>query len=451
MVRVEINPIFGKKKVFLRETARAVTPFGGLAVFVEFLGRIGFAKAVDAHMPVRHRSPNSIPPAHTLTAFMMSVAAGARRFSHTSLMRADRCLHQIMGILRFPCDDTIRNLFRRYGMKQVHMFFEPMWRWMLGRLPHRDEGYTLDLDSTLFQRYGRQEGAAKGYNPQKPGRSTHHPILAVLAEAHFILHGWLRSGNSGTARGGVEFLKESISLLPEGLVLRCVHGDSGFFDDKLLAYLEDQSMKYIVVARMTKGIKNSIAGIKEWRALDGDYSVGEFTGTLMGWKTKRRFVVVRERIKEDKKAVGRKLFDIPEYAFRVFVTNMTDAPEDVWRDYNKRADMEKRILELKYDLACDDFCMRQFYATEAAFRTILMLFNLLGEFQRASGMVGYRQPSTLRAEVFLCGAILGKKGRDAVIHLSEAWGGLARRTPLIDKVKSYLFPTSPKLESTTAS
>src|SRR5438876_12452854 len=71
------------------------------------------------------------------------------------------------------------------------------------RLPEREGGYSLDLDSTVFERYGRQEGALKGPNPRKHGRPSHHPLLAVLAEAHFILHGWLRSGNCGTgARGG---------------------------------------------------------------------------------------------------------------------------------------------------------------------------------------------------------------------------------------------------------
>jgi hypothetical protein len=46
--------------------------------------------------------------------------------------------------------------------------------------------------------------------------------------------------------------------------------------------------------------------------------------------------------------------------------------------------MEDRIAELKHDLAADDFCLREFFATEAAFRSILLLFNLLGEFQRAA-------------------------------------------------------------------
>jgi hypothetical protein len=84
--------------------------------------------------------------------------------------------------------------------------------------------------------------------------------------------------------------------------------------------------------------------------------------------------------------------------------------------------MEKRIAELKYDLAADDFCLKEFFATEAAFRAILLLFNLLSEFQRVSGMQGYRQPATLRTQVFLCGAILGRAGRKQVLYMSSSWG-----------------------------
>src|SRR3989449_10617055 len=69
-------------------------------------------------------------------------------------------------------------------------------------------GLQFGFGFTVFERYGQQQEALKGPNPRKHGRPSHHPLLAVLAEAHFILHGWLRSGNCGTARGGGEFLKE---------------------------------------------------------------------------------------------------------------------------------------------------------------------------------------------------------------------------------------------------
>src|SRR5208282_4744929 len=168
---------------------------------------------------------------------------------------------------------------------------------------------------------------------------------------------------------------------------------------------------------------------------------------LLGWDRERRFVVVREQWRETKRSPGRKLFEVPGYTFRVFVTNLPDPPEEIWRDYNQRACLEQRIEELKWDLAADDFCLREFFATEAAFLCILMLFNLLAEFQRASGLAGHRQPASLRVQVFLCGAILGRAGHRLVLHMSAAWGGLEKRNSLFDKLLDYAIPTSRKLES----
>ena len=90
-------------------------------------------------------------------------------------------MRALLGMERFPTDDTIRNLFRRFGMGEVQRLFAPLWEWQMGRLPLRPDGYALDLDSTVFERYGHQEGSLKGHNPRKHGRPSPHPLLGVLA------------------------------------------------------------------------------------------------------------------------------------------------------------------------------------------------------------------------------------------------------------------------------
>src|ERR1700676_1699495 len=442
----EITALLSEERLILRETQRAVTPFGGIAVFISFLSKITFVEALRQHMPICWKSPNHIDPSSTFTAFLMSVLVGARRFAHASLLRGDRALHTLLGMDRFPTDDTIRNLFRAFGMGEVQRFYEPMAEWLMQRLPQREGGYTLDLDSTVFERYGKQEGSLKGHNPRKHGRPSHHPLLAVLSEAHFLLHGWLRSGNCGTSRGVVEFLKEALALWGQRQKIRLLRADSGFFDDKLLSFLEQRLLPYIVVAKLTPWVKRAAQRLERWTPLDDDYAAGEFRLQLHGWSVERRFVVIREQEHEGRDSVGRKLIDVPGYTFRVFVTSCAAAPEEIWRDYNRRADMENRIAELKHDLGADGFCMKQFFATEAAFRAVLLLFNLLSEFQRAAGLPLYREPATLRTQVLTCGAILGRAGRRLVIHLSESWGGLKTRIPLLDSILNWEIPTSPKLE-----
>src|SRR5579883_3668717 len=290
--------LWGEKKVVLRETRRAVTAWGGLSVFVEFLRRRGFREQVRQHLPIRLGSPNAMDPAETFTALLIGVVTGARRFAHTARLRGDRALGALVGIERFPTDDTIRNLFRRFRQKLVYEFFEPLWAWQLERLPQREAGYSLDLDSTVFERYGRQEGARKGYNPKKHGRASHHPLLAVLGEAYFILHGGLRSGNTTAGRGAVEFLKEALAKLPRLGWIRVIRADAGFFGQALLAYLEAQGLSYIVVARLTRWLRQEAVRVREWQALDAVYAVGEFHLQLWGWNRARGFVVVREQLRE---------------------------------------------------------------------------------------------------------------------------------------------------------
>jgi hypothetical protein len=65
---------------FLRETQRAVTPFGGLVVLVEWLQRLGLLAAVRERLPFTYTSNNASQPEHILLAFRLAVVAGARRF-----------------------------------------------------------------------------------------------------------------------------------------------------------------------------------------------------------------------------------------------------------------------------------------------------------------------------------------------------------------------------------
>lgn len=65
----------------------------------------------------------------------------------------------------------------------------------------------------------------------------------------------------------------------------------------------------------------------------------------------------------------------------MFVTSVPYAAELVTRMYVGRADSENRIKELKEDLSLDTFCLQSFDATDAAFRTGCVLYNLLMGFR----------------------------------------------------------------------
>lgn len=440
-MRHEIRRIGDGGQAVLCETRRAITPFGGLAVLVEYLRLSGVIAAVRERLPFQYLSNNALPPEHTLLAFWLGVAAGAHRFAHLQMLRCDRALQALCGVREFPCDDTVRNFFRRFGPEESDQFFHSLGQWLFAQQSPRT--CTLDLDSTVFQRYGRQEGAERSYNPTRRNGRSHHPLVAFVSAPVLVLHGWLRAGQASDGRGAVEFLTEALSMLPATWPVGGVRADGGFFDQKLCAFLEARHLPYIIVARRTTWLQRQICAVGTWQPLSATSAVADFEWQMPTWTQPRRFVVVRLQLPDPKE---RRLLDVPGYEYRVFVTNRTEAPEWLWHHYDQRAAIEPRFSELKTDLGADDFCLRRFYATEAAFRSVLFAFNLLSLVQElAAAGPTQRRPATLRATLFTCGAVAGRSGHKIVLYLSTAWGGLVARKPLLDKIVARFPPTSPKL------
>jgi Transposase DDE domain group 1 len=295
---------------------------------------------------------------------------------------------------------------------------EPLFAWCLARFPERPAGYTLDLDSSVFERYGGQDGALKGYNPKKRGRPLHHPLFAVLAEARCIAHVWLRSGNTGSARGATAFLTELRALLPAQIRLTLVHADNGFFDEVILLALEALRLPYIVAARFTNPLQAAVSQLTFTPFAPG-LEVGELVYQALRWTRARRPIVMREELARRPTARGQELFHAPGYRFHAVVTTLTTAPEAVWHTYDGGADTENRLKELKHALVADGFCSQRFWATEAALRSICVLYNLIEDFQGALAAPIHRTLATLRTTVFACGAILGRAGRQLVLRLSR--------------------------------
>src|ERR1700751_4090921 len=128
-IRREALALLSDEGLVRRETSRAVTPFGGVAVFIAYLRKVEFVEKVRQCMPICWRSPNQIDPTATFTAFLVAVLVGAKRFAHANWLRGDRALHALLGIDRFPTDDTIRNLFGRFGMGEVHQLYSRLSEW----------------------------------------------------------------------------------------------------------------------------------------------------------------------------------------------------------------------------------------------------------------------------------------------------------------------------------
>ena len=84
---VDFAPLAGARHLLLTTTSKAVTPFAGLASFIAWLRQTGFLDQAAGALPFSYASPNAIPLADTLCAFLFSVILGASRFAHCDWLR----------------------------------------------------------------------------------------------------------------------------------------------------------------------------------------------------------------------------------------------------------------------------------------------------------------------------------------------------------------------------
>ena len=406
-------------------TDKEITPWGGMALLKNMLEQINFREVVDQCSSLPQPGSNrGYSPANILEAFLVSVWCGANRFLHTEVTRHDKALTQIFGWKQAPGNDTYKRYFAKFSQTVNQAVFDHFYGWFFSQL--KFDHFTLDFDSSILTRYGAQEGAVKGYNPKKPGRSSHHPLMAFVADCLMVANFWLRSGDAHAANNFVAFLEDTLNKLA-GKKVSLVRLDSGFYDQKVFDYLEKRNLSYIVAARMYRPIQRAIAGQRTWLELDEGVEVAETYYQSPLWDKPRRMIIVRQQIEQHPSCTGKtlRLFqdeDIyKQYRYSCYITNLELSAADVWRLYRQRANAENRIKELKYDFGFGSFNIRNFFGTEAALNFVMLAYNLMSLFRQfILNSKTQHTLSTLRYKTFAIGAYLVKDGRRVVLKLSLA-------------------------------
>lgn len=415
----------------------SVTAWGGMKLMKDLLDSTKI-KSQLLQLPLPEKASNrGYDPTQILECFWTSIWIGAGRFSHSAYLRYDDVLKQIFGWKQAPSQSTYSRFFHKFNWERNTETFVPLFSWFFEQIQFNN--VTLDLDSTVITRYGEQQGAKKGYNQKKPGRNSHHPLMAFIPEVRMIANAWMRQGNTGATSNVNSFLEETLHILQSKKVglIRC---DSGFYGNPFLSELETKKLNYVVAVKFYPTIKSLLRQQQQWIQLKDGIEICEFNYQSPDWKKSRRMVAVRKNINKFKKATGKLLlFDeqIQTYRYSVYVTNLDLPAEQIWQLYKQRGDAENRIKELKYDFALETFCTNNFWGTEAAFRSILMAYNLLALFRQV--VLKSRSQatlSTLRFKCFALGAWISKHARITTLKISAT--GEKRRW------LDALFDTIPK-------
>jgi len=158
---------------------KKVTPFGGMSLMKRFIDGLGIREKLKELPLPQGGSNRAYKPEQIIESFWLSIWTGASRFIHADWLRYDTVLQDIFGFKSMPSQSTYSRFFNKFSLAKNTEIFPELQAWLLSQV--NIECITLDLDSTVITRAGTQQGSAKGYNPLRRGRNSHHPLIAFVS------------------------------------------------------------------------------------------------------------------------------------------------------------------------------------------------------------------------------------------------------------------------------
>ena len=421
--KIEIN------KVGIEFTEKKITAYGGFSLLASFFERIKLKDIVEEAIPVQERSPNSIGIYSKILSYMLMIYAGGNRFSHLLYLGCQDVLSDLFATGRLPlAATTLTRLFGKIKtMKEVEAMSEGLWGYLSKLIPWgkiREDWLTFD--STVIERYGKQEGVKRGYNPKKKGRGSHSPLLAFLNKSKYVVNLWNRPGNVASWNNIIGFFESTYQRVGAFIKIKGVIADSGFYYKKFIELLQQNGLLFIIAARLYRPLQRKVYAQQEWQQIAEGIWITEFKFKHDEWDHEYRYIAVRQDIKRRQHAMGKTLslfdndFDTKDYRFSVWITNSQDKPHAVWQMCRPRANDENTIKELKEDFALGGFSMKHFYPTEAAMLVRVFIYNLFVLFRHE--IFGEKERSeqlkTLRYKYFVIPAQLGRDGKRLILRIS---------------------------------
>ena len=403
-------------------SAKTLTHFGGLYLLQQFFKRLQLRKLLqhDVHFPQRN---NRYSVAEMLLALMYPMMLGLGRIEATHLLRHNGVFQYLTGLPTYPDPTALRRFLLRmapFALRKLRMVHDRLLLQMVQSSAPTTR-FIFDLDSTVLVLYGKQEEARIGYNPRKKGRPSYHPLLCFEGHTKDFWHGELRPGDAHTATGTRALLAACFAKLPPPARTVLVRADKGFYDHKIIEWLEDRKARFVIVARLTPPIKRKLSALR-YSTLPGGIATAEFEYQPHGWSHLYRFVVIR-RPKPEDPTDQLALFPMGRYVYQVLVTNLALQPINLWRFYNDRAAVELIIKELKADYPLTKIPTHHFLANEAYFQLLLFSYNLINWFKRLCLPERFHTMTlrTLRAQLLLIPAELVRVDNRPILKLASTF------------------------------
>lgn len=427
------------EKIEFRGTHARLTGSSGLVAFGRFLR----AQGVDGELRAFNRlktGERQVYPMHAQMRLLLDAfVVGESRVFGIESLAADPLVVRLAGGT-IPSIDTLYRDLARFDEAAVHTLEEMVARWGVDRsaLSKLREVH-LDIDTSVLPLHGDHEGGAVGPNPRYHGRPSYHPVLARIAETDTCAGALLRAGDTSFGNADAPTVRKLVARTKAALTSKqelFVRIDAAGDRSEILGTIADEGATFVVKARMTPDLVNTVAETKQWRTVDSDAEgrpmtqVAEVDFARHEWRSRGcavRIVAVRTREVRS----GKQLMLWPEldYTVKAYLTNSVDDALDVARRYEDRAGIETLIAEWKGGWGIGEVPCWGFDANHAGFLLKLLAHNLMRRFaaEIAPDLATARwRIQWLRRALITVAGQLVRTGRSWFLHVPFA-SYLARR------------------------
>ena len=404
-------------------TEKNLTSNAGILPLLNYTNNEGIFQVLYETLKFEKTSTEKIKMNH-LKSLVCGGFIGLDRLDRFLQIRHDRLIKECGIEIRTP--ENISRFLGNFTFKTTQMLRDTnfkIFKKLLAKSKLKE--IVIDIDSRAENVEGNQEGAVKGYNPGFIGNKCYNILYAFCDNLKAFVTGFRRMGNTYTSNGAGEMIKEIIANLKDVVDNIVFRMDSGYFSEEIIEVIESAEYEYVIKAKhyssmVTQAYSNFDLEWKELENTNKEYAT--VTMKLNNWAKAREFVITRE-MKSEEENLQESFFEHDKYKHNFFVRNTTMTPAEIVTYYAKRANSENYIKETKYDMNIGKLKMHSFWANEAFFQIMMLVYNifLLYKMDNTSENEYRQQINTFRLKyVYVAGKIV-TTGRKTILKILEGY------------------------------
>ena len=357
-------------------SAGKITQYSGLVWVGDFIKKHNLEKQFDKMFPTRRYNATKFSNTQVLLSFIFGFFSGINRISRISNFTQDELVKSMLNLSTRINKDALSNRLKKLGETGARKLRDFQLQFNAKYLEKSKLAQiTLDADSTVMLSYGNQQGAEKGYNPQKPGAKSYHPLLVFVSELKLLYHSIFRKGSAYTSNGIIDLLEEIKAGLPARIKKVFFRADSGFYSEALMSYIESiEGWDYLIKIKF-RGLK-ALLEAQQWEKVQGVKGVEmcEFKHISTGGK--ERTIKAIRTIKEVEEDFLGTPQQIIIYQYAAYASNLDLDAYALHNKYKERATSETWIEQVKSQLMAGKTYTQDFASNDLLWQLSVWAYNI---------------------------------------------------------------------------